>query len=313
MKVVVPKAIAPANYPITPATNGYSNATDFPEWNIATTYALGDKVIVDALKSTFQSLTAGNIGNTPGLVATAYWVRIGASNAWKPFDAIVSSQSTGYTAASQLLDLMVYRLIGIGRFTTVCVLSTDCASVRVQFSDPDGTNYDKTINSVDTSLVIDAWTYFFAELSLIRNFIFDAIDGHGSEPVLVTVSNGGTGEAVLVGEIVIGEAYELGVCHAGARLSLVDFSRKEANDFGDLTLVERAYSFNGAFDIEIPVSRRTRVQTLLATLRATLCVWFPSETDANGGIVIYGFPRDFAITYDTPERAYATLEIEGLT
>lgn len=313
MKVVVPKVIAPANYPITPAANGYSNATDNPEWNAGTTYALGAKVIVDVLKSTFQSLVAGNIGNTPGLVATAYWVRIGASNAWKPFDAIVSSQSTGYTAASQLLDLMVYRLIGIGRFTTVCVLSTDAATVQVQFSDPDGTSYDKTINAVDTTLVIDLWTYFFAELNLVRDFIFDGIDGHGSQPILITVANGGTGVAVLVGEIVIGEAFELGDCHAGARLSLVDYSRKEANAYGDLTLVERAYSFNGSFDIEIPVYRRTRVQSLLASLRATLCVWYPSEADANGGIVIYGFPRDFAITYDTPERAYATLEIEGLT
>lgn len=313
MKVVVPKAILPANYPITPAANGYSNATDFPEWNGATTYALDAKVIVDALQSTFQSLVASNIGNTPGLVATAYWVRISASNAWKPFDAIVSSQSTGYTAASQLLDLMVYRLIGIGRFTTVCVLATDAASVRVQFSDPDGTNYDRTINSVDTTLVIDFWTYFFSELNYIKDFVFDEIDGHGSEAILITISNNGTGTPVFVGEIVIGESYTLGECHSGVQLALNDYSRKEANIYGDLTLVERAYSVNGSFEIEIPQIRRTRVQNLVAGLRATLCVWFPSESDANGGILIYGFPRDFAVTYSTPERAFVTLEIEGMT
>lgn len=319
MKVVTPITITPATYLKTPATYGYSNATDYPEWSVATAYAIGDRVIVDAMQSTFECISA-NTGNAPVLApaTSIYWIRVGASNAWKPFDAIVSSLSVGYNAASQLADLMCFQLIGLGRFNTVCILSTDAASVRVRFSLDGGATfaYNMSMRAVDTSPVIDAWTYLTADLNVARDFVFEGIDGYGttSDFVLqIFVQNDGAGIPVEVGEIVVGVGIDIGDCHSGARLTLNDYSRKERNDFGDLTLVERAYSFTGTFEVEIPSARRNKIQSLMADLRATPSVYFPSASDANDGLVVFGFQKSFDITYETPERAYAALEIEGLT
>jgi hypothetical protein len=316
MKVVVPKAVQVANYTKAPGTFGYTNIGDEAEWNVATPYIVGDRVIVDSLQSTFECV-AGHTGTAPTLTMTTPWVRVGASNAWKPFDGLASSQLVGVTGNSQLVDRMRFRLTGMGRWSTICVLNTICSRVRVQFTDLFGTAYDQTINSVDTTFIVDAWTYCFSDPNYITDFVFDGIDGNGSEPIVITVTNDNAGVAVLVGEIIVGNAFEIGVLHTDTKLSLVDFSRKEANDYGDLTLVERAYSNNATFEVSLPADRINRVQGLVRELRATPCVWFPSAAEANDGLLVYGFPREWVVTYVNTNAAvpyaYATLEIEGLT
>ena len=316
MKVVEPITIGTTNYAKHPDTYGYSNNGDYDIWDVATAYVVGDRVIVDSLQSTFECVS-GHTGTMPTLTMTTPWLRVGASNAWKAFDGAVSAQLVGYSGGDQAPDQMRIRLTGLGRFTAVCVLGTDASRVRAKFTDPNGTEtYNVVRYAVDTTPVIDAWTYCFADLNVSRDFVFDGIDGWGStaSSILdITVSNDESGQPVRIGEIVVGIAVEIGDCHAGPELNLIDYSRKEINDYGDPMLVERPYSFRGTFDIEIAANRRNRVQSLMATLRATPCVFYPSEDDANDGLIIYGFERDFAITYQTPTRAYASLEIEGLT
>ena len=317
MKVVVPTPIATGMYVAYPTANGYSNTGDYAAHSMVTAYVVGNRVIVDSLKSQFECVV-NHTGTLPTLTMTTPWVRVGASNAWRPFDSVVSSQSIGYTFGDNFFDRMTYKLVGVGRITTVCVLATDASFVRVTFS-PDGgatLTYNKTIKAVDTTPVIDAWTYFFADLNVARDFVFDDIDGWGATSaaeIKIVVSNDYSASAVAVGEIVVGRAYEIGDCHAGAKMSMNDFSRKESNAFGDLELVERAYSFTGTFELEIPTARRNTIQSLLTKLRATPSVYFPSLDDANDGLIVYGFERSFDITYETPERSFASLEIEGLT
>lgn len=316
MKVVVPKAIGVGNFPAYPThAKGYQNIYGSAVWSAVTAYAIGNKVIVDALFSEFQCIAANT--NIPPVVAgNANWVRIGASNPWKPFDSIVSSPSYGYTGAVQLLDRMYYTLIGLGKFSTVCVLQTDAAWVKVDYTDSLGTTFSLRIYAVDTTAVTDALSYFFDVPQYRRDFIFDEIDGWGltaASELIITVSNDFTGTAVAVGEIVVGFAYDIGKCHGGPKLELVDYSKKATNAYGEVGIVKRPYSFQGNFSIEIATSKRNTVQNLIAQLRATVCVWFPTSDDANNGLVIYGFEKSFGINYETKERAYADLEIEGLT
>lgn len=316
MKVIRPITITSAHYVNSAGGYGYRNTGDYAEWNVATAYVVGDRVIVDSLQSTFECV-AGHTGTAPTLTMTTPWVRIGASNAWKPFDGAVGSQLVGYTAGSQVADLMTFKLIGLGRFNAVAVLGTDAARVRCRFYDESGTvTFDETKVAVDTTPVIDAWTYGLADLAVRRDFVFDGIDGWGTADtawLVLTISNDGTGVPVRVGEIVVGPATMIGETHAGVQLGLVDYSRKETNAYGDVILVERAYSYSGSCEIEIERQYRSRTQRLIAELRATAAVFYPTAGDADDGIVLYGFPKDFNITYDTPERAYASLEIEGLT
>lgn len=315
MKVVVPLPVTNANYIPYPTDSvyGYNENYDYPAYSNVTAYVAGNRV---TYQQNLYLALIGSTGVNPVPEGNSSWIKTGASNAWKPFDGIVSSPSVGYTFNTQRTDYMFYSLVGMGRFSTVCVLSTDAAFVQVFFTAPDGSTTSKTMYAADTTPIIDAWSYCFADLNVRRDFIFDGIDGWGTTPsaqCLIVVSNQNTGVPVLVGEIVVGNAYDIGECHAGAKLSLNDFSRKEQNEFGDFVIVKRPFNYAGSFEIEIDADRRNRVQGLVSLLRATPCVWFPSQSDADDGLAIYGFEKSFEINYDTPERAYATLEVEGLT
>ena len=316
MKVVKPIPITPANYRIySTDPSGYVNAYGSVEYSAVTAYVVGNRVIVDSLQSEFECIQ-NTTGNAPVVAGNAWWVRVGASNAWKLFDGVVSDQMVGYTSGPQLAQAMVIHLVGLGHFSTVAVLNCSAANIVCLFRSPDVTITSQYLQSVDTTPVIDAWTYCFADLNVQTSFVFDGVDGWGTgtdaELTLYINNPEDSTDPVLVGEIVVGNSVDLGLCHAGSKMELIDYSRKTTDAFGSVVLVQRPYSFNSSFEIEVDSTRRNRVQSLISELRATSCVWFPTVGDANDGIVTYGFQTLFSITYETPSRAYASLEIEGL-
>ncbi len=324
MKVLKPKTLAVTDF----LAGLYYSYDDYDVWASFIAYAVGDKVHDYASKSQYQCLVA-NTGQNPATVGSTHWVRIGTAQFWRPFDGNLTSATYGVTypgsssggvlwssPVSSDVGFSTWVLEGLGTFSTVAVLVTDAASVRVRFYNSAGTTtYDETIYAVDPSNVIDAYSYFFAEINTRRDFIFDDIDGWGSSnlsQLYITISNEGFDVPISLGEIVIGEAHELGACHADAQIQLIDYSKKEIDAYGTVTIVQRAYSLNGSFEVEVLAADRPRVQNLMTSLRATPCVYFPSAGDANAGIVIYGYVKDYNTTYQTPERAFASLEVEGM-
>jgi hypothetical protein len=130
--------------------------------------------------------------------------------------------------------------------------------------------------------------------------------------VIITITNSG-GTVVKVGEIVLGHSYDVGKTQSDVKKRLVDYSKKTADAYGNITVVSRAYSYNGSFDIRIPKEKSGLLDTLIAKYRAVACFYFADETNANKGAFIYGYESDFEVTYSTPEYLYATLQVEGLT
>lgn len=324
MRVLTPTAITAANYYL------YSNidSGDYAEWNVATAYVAGNRVIIDAQKSQYECIL-GNTGQNPAAAGSTYWVRVGSTIAWRPFDGVLSTQQqvAGYYHLISTPELWggdqltgatksYFPLMGLGPINCVAVLGTDCCFVNVKCYNRDGVaTYNRTIYSVDTAPVIDAWTYCFSDLNVARDFVFDEIDGWGTtiyDQIHVYVSGEGVPYTVRVGEIIAGIATDIGSCHADAQMSLVDYSRKEVDAYGTISITQRAYSWSGTFDVEIPIERSNRVKNLIASLRATPAVYFPTDGDANGGLVIYGYVKDYNVTYSTPEREYFTVQIEGL-
>ncbi len=321
MKVIVPIPITETQYQQSPTDGyGWGYATGAVVYNAGTPYVVGNIVYVAALKSDFECIV-GTTGNAPVLAGNTWWVRVGASNAWRPFDGVVSVQEEGYSGSSiNSNDKLYVSLRGLGPFDTVALLNVNASGVRTFFQTSFGVStYDQTISMIDDKEIIDAWTYCFADANFHNNVVFENIDGWGTANdswLLIEIFLTGawaSDHKAKVGEVVVGLALDIGETHAGVSMDLVDYSRKEFDAFGNATLVKRAYSDNASFEVEVLSARRSRVQALIKGLRATPCVWYPTAADANDGIIIYGFPSSFGITYATPERAYASLEIEGLT
>jgi hypothetical protein len=302
MKVMIPINITHAQY------FEYPPLVDFDEWDALTPYVVGNRVVVDALKSEFECVV-NNTGTAPTLTMTTPWVKTGSSKAWRPFDRTSSTQVTSTYDVP-----LIYPLWGIGRWNAIYILNVDASHIRVTHYRPDGP-FSVTYGLLDTTPIIDAWTYCFGQPAMRRSFILSGWDGWGSDTndlnVEIEIYREGGIDPIGVGEILIGPTFTLGDCHAEPTKRLVDYSKKEVNQFGEVVFVERAYAYEASYDVQIATNQRSFIENLVERLRATPAVYFPSTSTLE--LAIYGFPSSFEITYATPEIAHASLDIEGVT
>ena len=110
----------------------------------------------------------------------------------------------------------------------------------------------------------------------------------------------------------LGQASPLGLgVNLGAGVGIQDYSRKETNDYGDAVLIQRAYAKRANFDMTLERMDVDTTVQLLASLRATPCLWIGSSQYSS--TIIFGFFKDFSVTISYPMHSDCSLSIEGLT
>jgi hypothetical protein len=136
----------------------------------------------------------------------------------------------------------------------------------------------------------------------------DLPSGYTAGVLTININKEGTAKC---GEIVFGLQYSLGTLRPLPTIGITDYSIKEADDFGNYTITERAYGSRADLDIKVDSDQIDTVYGVLADVRAT-----PSVYVAYNGYVstiFYGFYKDFTLTLSNPEWADLTISIEGLT
>ncbi len=277
-----------------------SNVVEDPAslYNPATTYALDQIVHDDHIE--YQSLQAGNIGHS--LAAEDWWLAIGPTNRFRMFDQSNSSATTN-------ADSIVVEVQVDGRADAISILNIVAATVRVEMIVTAGTIYDETINLVSNSGVTNWYEYFFEPV--IRKGDVTLYDMPLNADPIIRVTIEEPGGTASVGALVIGQSRDLGPLLQGARLGIQDYSRKVADDFGNFTIVQRAFSKRATFRILLNNDQVDALSALLASYRATPVVWVGVEKYTASWI--YGFYRDFNVELALDDQSYLTLELEGLT
>jgi hypothetical protein len=77
--------------------------------------------------------------------------------------------------------------------------------------------------------------------------------------------------------------------------------------------VERAFSKRMTARLMLDTVQISRVQQVLARVRAKPSVWVgvPGDSTFNP-LTVYGYYRDFSVDVAYPTKSYCSLEIEGL-
>ena len=70
--------------------------------------------------------------------------------------------------------------------------------------------------------------------------------------------------AVACSTLVVGTAYTLGDTRYGAKLNIIDYSRKETDAFGVTTFVRRAFSKRITATLRLPTGQINKIQQVLA-------------------------------------------------
>ena len=169
----------------------------------------------------------------------------------------------------------------------------------------------ETTTSLDGSFVYDWYMYFYEPLRQISEFVVTDIPPYVGARVSLTLTGG---SAIAIGHCSVGNAYDLGPVEIGAQLSLVDYSKKETDEFGTTTFVRRANAKTMSVSIIIDKGAIVSIWRLVAELTAMPVVWIGGDGDADYAMLTFlGFLKDFRQTIAYPTKSLCTFEVEGLT
>lgn len=297
MRIIRPTTITDAML-----TSSTVAETDHAAYNGATTYALGDRVIVTtADHSIYESLQAANTGNTPA-TSPAWWLKISATNRWKAFDVKVADQVSRTTDINYVLTP--------GAIDAISLLNIDGTSVQITMTDPtDGVVYNQTIGLTSTDNVIDGYTYCFEPILMRTELALFDLPPYPSALVSITITN--TGGTAKLGELIVGRASRLGYTEYSPSIGIVDYSRKEVDTFGNYIVVQRAFSKRLSCDLFLDNAYVDFVARQLSLYRATPLVWIAADDFSS--LIVYGYYRSFDVVIPYPTMSTCSLEIEGLT
>lgn len=274
---------------------------DYPVWNAATAYTVGDRVIRTATHRIYERVVAGTTATAPEN-DDINWFDYSATNRWKMFDNLVGSQTQktgGFTVT----------LTPGTVFNGVALINTRATSVRIKVTHSiDGVVFDRTITMQAEISKPDWWTYLFEPISERTTALALDVPTYGvNTTVEITLDGVGACGHCLVGTMI--DVGEFGVMR-GATVGIADYSRKNRNEFGEFMVVERDWNKRMQVGLLVPNNHIDGLQVLFANLRTAPTLWVGSEIYES--MAVYGFYRDFSAVIAYQNHSQMSLEIEGL-
>ncbi len=297
--------ILPTEYTYGMLTSSNVPENEFPTWTAPAVRAVGDQVIHNhKVYKALVALTATtDVNPETGTAAATKWLLMGATNRWRMFDDKVGTLTTNPGSIS--VDLTLGEPVSSIAFFNV---TASYAVVRVLDSGR-VVVYENTVNLLDYE--VSNWhEFFYKQFGEVNDFVILDMPGYGSGIIQIELVGPTPTTQVSVGAVVIGYLEYIGEACYGSNIGTTDYSRKEFDEFGEVVLVPRAFSKYGDFAMELATPEVTRVQRLMGELRSRLCVWIGYS--GYESTIIYGFYKEFSLTYGDSEWSEYQLRIEGV-
>lgn len=230
------------------------------------------------------------------------WVDVGPTNKFAMFDTVNSTQSSETT--SLVVELTTGTIVN-----SVAGFAIDGATaLNVTMTDPtEGVVYDRDVEMRDNSDVDSWWSYFFAPIINITEFVLLDLPVFPEATVKVTV----TGVSINFGNLVVGNQLVLGVTNYGSSLQLLDFSKKEQDSFGNIVVRKGRNSKLVNYDVTIQKSKVGYVFNQLSQL-TTIPSVYVGTTEADDSTLAFGYFRDVQINISSPTITDASIIVEGV-
>lgn len=297
----------------------YTNGTNpYAEWSSETTYSLGQTVVVGtytgsntvtvANSGTYKSLTNSNLNNNP-LTSPTTWVRLGPTNQFAMFDNVVSSVTSGTSDITFVIKSTSVDSVAV---LNAVASKVSCAVADHSYSETHLSNvaYHRTEQLSGTEST-DWYSYFFFDEDTQKTQalylqIPQVTDG------IITIKITGSG-TVSAGSIISGQIKEIGQTQYGVSTGIIDYSRKETDEFGNTSLVVRNYSKRMNAKIFLTNNNLNRVQRLLYSIRATPVLWIGStDLTFEEPLVVMGYYKDFDTEIAYPAHSLCNITVDGL-
>ena len=303
MQLIRPTDIPPNTLTATDAVLTASNVAtdDAPEWDSGTSYSTDDQVVVlDDVQRLYEALQSNTDSYPPDNPSD--WNDLGAINRWKMFDGGTNTQTSNPDSIEVTLEPS-------GIINSFSLFNIEAAEAQVTITDTDeGVVFDKTYNLIDNTTVINWYGYFFEPITQAAQLSDLSLPAYGGAIVEIKLTE--VGADVNCGLAVIGSQAEIGTTVFGTSVGIRDFSRKEVDEFGNSTVIERRFFRTVDYDVRIDTPKVAFVQKILSERRARPTVYIGTED--NPETIVYGYYRDFDIVLSNPSVSNGTVEVEGL-
>lgn len=293
MKILEPIAITDAML----VSSSLAEA-DHPAWAAGTTYALGDKVIKGHVR--WESSKAANVGKDPEIDDGTNWFSLGATNRLAMFDKAVGSASVGTSPITVVLNPGE-------AITSIALLDLTATSVQIAVVADSTTIYDKNYVMADLRPVSGWFDYFFEPLSAQTDLIVEDLPPFGTITVTITGTS--------IGTLAVGRTYNIGRTGTNPEISIIDYSKKDTDDYGVTSVIERGYSKRIVCDVIVQANRTDAIAKKLSEIRAKPVIWIAHDGLSFSSLVAYGYYKDWGINITYPHAGICEgrLTIEGLT
>ena len=277
-------------------------ATTYAAYNSGTTYAQDNIVSSPTTHRRYRSVQNANT-NHP-LTDAAWWLDIGPTNRWAMFDEGVGSVST---ETGEITVVMTP-----GSIDSLVLLDTDAELATVTMN-VGGSDVYSSVQSTNVggAAITDWFLYFFEPIGKKTVLSFLDLPVYPSATVTVQLEGANPAGAVSIGSLIVGRQLEIGSTEVGPSVGITDYSKKETDEFGVTTVVERAWSKRMELRCLLDTASVDAIQRELAKVRAIPCIWIGE--DGYDSLTIYGFFKDFSLDLAYPNISYCSLTIEGLT
>lgn len=274
---------------------------DYPLWASSKAYAVGDRVMLE--HRNYEALMANSKVNPVSTITSpATWLDMGPTNRWRMFDDKIGTVTSNP-------ESITLKVVPGKAVDALAFFGLDAASVYVRVTDPyQGIVFESQVSPVSTDGINDWYDYFFNPVELNEDFaLLDVPVGSYGSIDIVIAKPGGT---VSVGALIMGKMAVLGETLYGSSVGITDYSRKDRDDFGNFTVIERGYSKRAEFDLMVMTAKVGATQRTLAKYRAKPLVWIGEVSYPS--TILYGYYREFNLVISGPTVSDCSITVEGL-
>lgn len=255
---------------------------EHPYWIQGQSVTIGDLRIWN--NRVWEALITGNPQEEPG-TAPAVWLNTGPTNRWAMLDG---DAATATTATNQIVVTL-----NVGAFDSVALLGLSGYSVTVTSGGAGGTVQQALIPaavapSLTSSLTLTGFDYAGGQVTV-------SIDG----PATVTCAT-----------VSVGTDTDLGLTLTGARIEIVDYSKKVTDAYGTVRVTKRGYSRRIVASVLVDYLDVDRVFRALASMRQTPALWTAIEGLRSG--TVYGYYADWQLVIEGATHSVYSITIESL-
>lgn len=231
------------------------------------------------------------------------WAKVSPTNPWCMFDDTIGTQTKNANSISVSIQATDYA-------DTVALFELDGASATITITSPtDGIVYDETHDLQDYDGLVDEWAYCFDPVEYLPELVLLDLPLYPDCTIGITITN--TGDMASCGACLIGSAREIGGVQYGAQTGIQDYSVKQTDDFGNYSILERAFAKRAGLEVIVDNVYISKLQRVLSEYRAIPALYIGADDYSNTHI--YGFYKDFSVLIAYPNQSICSIQLEGLT